>query len=175
MVLLKWTYYQFFSINKWGFLWIIFKFFFPCVDWADYTKHCLQIPIEIRKFGDDSFRLACNTDGVLNISQDLFEYLLCDTYWWIWDHRLPPVCLLGVLNTLNLRSVSKGYAQKKKKKKGYQNSNFRHCVSKSLSLICIFSPFHGTGIFPYPLKISENHRFLMFSGGIERDKRHEMV
>ena len=62
-----------------------------------------------------------------------------------------------------------------KKKKSYQNSNFRHCVSKSLSLICIFSPFHGTGIFLYPLKISENHRFLMFSGGIERDKRYEMV
>ena len=128
MVLLKWTYYQFFSINKWGFLWIIFKFFFPCVDWADYTKHCLQIPIEIRKFGDDSFRLACNTDGVLNISQDLFEYLLCDTYWWIWDHRLPPVCLLGVLNTLNLLSVSKGYVQKKKKKR----------VTKILIFVIVF-------------------------------------
>ena len=33
--------------------------------------------------------------------------------------------------------------------------------------------FHATGLFRYPLQTSENQRFLMFSGVIERDQWHE--
>ena len=38
----------------------------------------------------------------------------------------------------------------------------------------IINPFHATGLFLYPLKTSENVKFLMFSGGIERDQWHKM-
>ena len=36
------------------------------------------------------------------------------------------------------------------------------------------NPFGATGLFLYPLKTSENQRFLMFSGGIERYQWHQM-
>ena len=38
----------------------------------------------------------------------------------------------------------------------------------------VINTFHVTGLFLYPLKTSENQRFLMFSEGIERDQWHEM-
>ena len=39
------------------------------------------------------------------------------------------------------------------------------------ALYNVFSPFHATGFFLYPLKISKN---LWLSGGIKRDQWHEM-
>ena len=42
------------------------------------------------------------------------------------------------------------------------------------TLIFTFNPFYATGLFLYPLKTSKNPGFVMFSGGIERNKRHEM-
>ena len=35
-------------------------------------------------------------------------------------------------------------------------------------------PFHAKGFFLYPLKISKNRDFLMFTRVIERDQWHEM-
>ena len=44
--------------------------------------------------------------------------------------------------------------------------NLETCIS-------IFNLFHAPDPFLYPRKTSENQR-LMFSGGIERDQRHEI-
>ena len=37
-----------------------------------------------------------------------------------------------------------------------------------------FNPFHGTGLFLYPLKTSENQRFSDVLGSIERDHWHQI-
>ena len=37
------------------------------------------------------------------------------------------------------------------------------------------NPFHAINLFLNPLKISETFGFLMFLGGTERDKWHEMA
>ena len=36
--------------------------------------------------------------------------------------------------------------------------------------LCPFNPLTATGLFPYFLKKQKTSGFLMFSGGIERDK-----
>ena len=38
----------------------------------------------------------------------------------------------------------------------------------------VVNPIHATGLFLYPLKISENSGFLMFSGDIKRDQWQQM-
>ena len=38
----------------------------------------------------------------------------------------------------------------------------------------LFSPFHATDLFLYPLKTPENPGFVIFSGVIERDQWNEM-
>ena len=41
-----------------------------------------------------------------------------------------------------------------------------------LVVLSNFDPFHANGLFPYPLKASQNQRF---SGLIERDQQHKIV
>ena len=40
--------------------------------------------------------------------------------------------------------------------------------------LTIFDPFHATGPSQYPLKISKNQGFLIFSGGTKKDQLDEM-